>query len=248
MSFTDRFTSHSINAIGVVTLDFTIGANTKVTTIRAQFTVVDIEDHSYNGHIGCRILTTLRAIVLPVHLKMKFPTSGGIREVCGGQKKARRCYQTSVPPLNKRPNEHERKKSRENHMEINTVKSEANEDNSPKERESEKRAMPHEEVLTVPFTQEHKERTFRIGTKLGKDHKQRLIASIRELKDVFSWGPEDMPSIDPAVEVHILYIDPTFPRIKQKKRLFNIERNTTIREEVQDLLKAQAIRELKFLA
>ncbi|GAA0161010.1 hypothetical protein LIER_17429 [Lithospermum erythrorhizon] len=53
-----------------------------------------------------------------------------------------------------------------------------------------------------------------------------------------------MPSIDPAVEVHILYIDPTFPRIKQKKRLFNIERNTTIREEVQDLLKAQAIRHL----
>ncbi|GAA0161646.1 hypothetical protein LIER_39268 [Lithospermum erythrorhizon] len=161
-------TGHSINAMGVVTVDFTVGADSKVTTIRAQFTVVDIEDHSYNGLIGCPILTTLREIVSPVHLKMKFPTPGAIGEICGDQKKAKRCYQTLVPPLNRRSIEQERKQSRERHMEINTVKSERDEDNSPKERESEKRAMSHEEVIIVPFTQGNKERTFRIGSKLGR--------------------------------------------------------------------------------
>ncbi|GAA0142183.1 hypothetical protein LIER_03140 [Lithospermum erythrorhizon] len=57
-----------------------------------------------------------------------------------------------------------------------------------------------------------------------------------------------MLGIDPTVAVNRLYMDPTFSLIKQKKRLFNDEKNTTIREEVQDLLKAQAIRELKFPA
>ncbi|GAA0174049.1 hypothetical protein LIER_27520 [Lithospermum erythrorhizon] len=55
-----------------------------------------------------------------------------------------------------------------------------------------------------------------------------------------------MPRIDPAVVVHKLYVDPTFQPIKQKKRLFNDEKNQAIREEVQTLLKAGAIRELKF--
>ncbi|GAA0154020.1 hypothetical protein LIER_12122 [Lithospermum erythrorhizon] len=40
-----------------------------------------------------------------------------------------------------------------------------------------------------------------------------------------------MPSIDPAVAVHRLYTDPTFPPVKQKKKLFNDEKNTAIREE-----------------
>ncbi|GAA0174501.1 hypothetical protein LIER_27883 [Lithospermum erythrorhizon] len=105
---------------------------------------------------------------------------------------------------------------------VNTVKSEVDEDNLQRERESEKKAMPHEEVLTVPFKQENKEKTFQIGTKLGKEHHQRLIALVREFEDIFAWGPEDMPVIDTTVVVH--------------------------RDEVQTLLKAQVIRELKLSA
>ncbi|GAA0155731.1 hypothetical protein LIER_13398 [Lithospermum erythrorhizon] len=189
-------------------------SGTKVSTIRAQFTVVNIADPSYNGLIGRPILTALRAIVSPVHLKMKFPTPGGIWEVCGDQNRARICYQTSVPPLNKGPNGQDRKRSRENHMEINM----------------------------------RKEKPFRIGTKLGEEHEQRLIALVREFEDVFVWGPEDMPGIDPAVATNKLYVDPTFSPIKQKRRIFKDKKNIAIREEVQTLLKAQAIRELKFPA
>ncbi|GAA0144560.1 hypothetical protein LIER_42810 [Lithospermum erythrorhizon] len=72
------FTCHSINVMGVGMLDFTVGAYTKVSTIRAQFTMVDIDYTSYNGLICRPILTALTAIVSRVHLKMKFPTPRGI--------------------------------------------------------------------------------------------------------------------------------------------------------------------------
>ncbi|GAA0168759.1 hypothetical protein LIER_40628 [Lithospermum erythrorhizon] len=63
---------------------------------------------------------------------MKFPTPGGIGEICGDQKKARICYQTSVPPLNKGDGEKPRKRSRKSHGEVNVVRGEEEKDNSPK--------------------------------------------------------------------------------------------------------------------
>ncbi|GAA0173262.1 hypothetical protein LIER_26917 [Lithospermum erythrorhizon] len=70
------FTRHRIHALGAVMLDLIVGSRTKVSTIRAQFTVVDLEDSSCNLLIGCPILTALHAIVSPIHLKVKFPNPG----------------------------------------------------------------------------------------------------------------------------------------------------------------------------
>ncbi|GAA0162562.1 hypothetical protein LIER_18628 [Lithospermum erythrorhizon] len=83
--------------VGIADLDFTVGEAPRNVTIRASFTVVDISNPSYNGLIWCPILTALRAIVSPLHLKMKFPTTGRVGEVLGDQKRARVCYQLSVP-------------------------------------------------------------------------------------------------------------------------------------------------------
>ncbi|GAA0177705.1 hypothetical protein LIER_29736 [Lithospermum erythrorhizon] len=110
------FTGYSIYPAGMETLDFTMGSSSKKSTIRAQFIVVDIDESSYNGLIGRPILTALRAIVSLLHLKMKFPTAGGIGEICGNQKKGMMCYQTSVPPLGKVP-EKSKKYGGENHPE-----------------------------------------------------------------------------------------------------------------------------------
>ncbi|GAA0170973.1 hypothetical protein LIER_25119 [Lithospermum erythrorhizon] len=194
-----------MNTVGEVTLDSTVGKGTRISTIRAQFIVADLEDASYNGLIGRPILTVLRAIVSPFH-KMKFPSVGGIGESCDDQKKARVCYQTSVPPLNKGKSEQGRKRSRGNHMEVNTVRNEEEEDNSPKQRDNEKKGEPHEEVEEIRFEQGKADKTFRIGTKLGEEHKQRLIALVREYADIFAWGPKDMPGINPKVAMHKVYV------------------------------------------
>ncbi|GAA0184486.1 hypothetical protein LIER_31774 [Lithospermum erythrorhizon] len=71
-----EFTGYVVYPLGIATLDFTVGEGEGTTTIKAQFTVVDINDSSYNGLIGRPILTVGRAIVTPLYLKLKFPTIG----------------------------------------------------------------------------------------------------------------------------------------------------------------------------
>ncbi|GAA0171350.1 hypothetical protein LIER_25401 [Lithospermum erythrorhizon] len=154
------FTGHTIHSVGEVTLDFTVEKGTKVSTIRVQFTVVDLEDSYYNGLIGHLILTVLHAIVSPIHRKMKFPTPGGIGEISGDQKNARVCYQTLVPLLNRQKEDQSRKQSKGNHIVVNTVRGKEEEDNSPKEKESEKKRKPHEEVEEVPFKDGKADKTF----------------------------------------------------------------------------------------
>ncbi|GAA0154201.1 hypothetical protein LIER_12255 [Lithospermum erythrorhizon] len=83
------FTGHTIQVVSELTLDFTVAERARISIIRAQFTVVDLEDSSYNGLIGRPILTALRATVSPIYLKLKFPTPRGIGEICGDQNKAR---------------------------------------------------------------------------------------------------------------------------------------------------------------
>ncbi|GAA0167515.1 hypothetical protein LIER_22433 [Lithospermum erythrorhizon] len=63
------FTGQSIHPIGIADLDVTVGKGSRMVTVRAFFWVVDIADPSYNGLIGRPLLTALRAIVSPLHLK-----------------------------------------------------------------------------------------------------------------------------------------------------------------------------------
>ncbi|GAA0174026.1 hypothetical protein LIER_27501 [Lithospermum erythrorhizon] len=91
------FTGRSIYLVGIVELDFTVGEAPRTSMIRASFTVVEISYPSYNGLIGRPILMELRAIVSPLYLKMKFPTTRGVGEVLEYQKRARVCYQMSIP-------------------------------------------------------------------------------------------------------------------------------------------------------
>ena len=76
--------------------------------------------------------------------------------------------------------------------------------------------------------------------------RQELIAFLRHNRDVFAWDHEDMPGIDPSVMVHRLNVSPTFPPIKQKKRVFAPERDQAIAEEVRKLREASFIREVYY--
>ncbi|GAA0173110.1 hypothetical protein LIER_26795 [Lithospermum erythrorhizon] len=240
------FTGHSIKAVGIASLDLTMGTGSTSITIRTQFTIVDIQDQSYNGIIGRPTLTAIRAIVSPAHLKVKFSTPGGIGEMSGDQRKTRRCYQVSVPPVNGKAKGFQAKRAQENHMEVNSVEKEDDEMDLFKDSGGSEGAMPHEEIIVVPFREGNMERTFRVGSRLGREHQRKLEALIKEYEDIFSWGPEDMPGVDPTLALHRLYVDPAARPVKQKKRLFSDEKNAAIREEVHALLQAQAIRELQF--
>ena len=55
-----------------------------------------------------------------------------------------------------------------------------------------------------------------------------------------------MPGIGPLVIVHRLNVLPTFPPIRQKKRVFTLERDRAIAKEVRKLQKAGFIREVYY--
>ncbi|GAA0141284.1 hypothetical protein LIER_02461 [Lithospermum erythrorhizon] len=144
---------------------------------------------------------------------MKFPTSRGVGEISGDQKKARVCYQLSIPlgvSLNTPPRQ---KRTREAHTHVLNIQ-EVAKDNDPKEKESEKHGEPHEELELVPFRVEQKSKTFRIGTKLTPIHRKEFICLVRELKEFSAWGPEDMPGVDTELSLHRLHADPSSRPIK----------------------------------
>ena len=56
-----------------------------------------------------------------------------------------------------------------------------------------------------------------------------------------------MPGIDPLVIVHKLNVSPSFPLIRQKKRVFAQERDRAMAEEVRKLLEVDFIQEVYYL-
>ena len=79
------------------------------------------------------------------------------------------------------------------------------------------------------------DRTTKIGTLTNLPVCQSLTTFLRSNRDVFAWSHEDMPGIDPSVMVHRLNLSPSFPSIRQKKRVFALERDRAIAEEVRKL-------------
>ncbi|GAA0159524.1 hypothetical protein LIER_16278 [Lithospermum erythrorhizon] len=75
---------------------------------------------------------------------------------------------------------------------------------------------------------------------------QRLLDLGREFSEVFAWGPDNMPGVDPDFALHRLHVDPSFRPTKKKKMNFSDEKNLALQKELGDLIKSYAIRQLQF--
>ncbi|XP_074318385.1 uncharacterized protein LOC141655193 [Silene latifolia] len=64
--------------------------------------------------------------------------------------------------------------------------------------------------------------------------------------DCFAWSHDDMIGIDPSIITHKLSVDPKHKPIQQRRRKFAAERNKVINQEVDSLLAAKKIREVKY--
>lgn len=63
-----------------------------------------------------------------------------------------------------------------------------------------------------------------IGKNMGPELKEKVITVIRQYQDIFAWGPEDMPGLDPKMAKHCLNVKPVAKPVKQKRRNFAMER------------------------
>ena len=112
--------------------------------------------------------------------------------------------------------------------------------------EQQTRAEPVERLEEIPLDSSRIDRTTRIGTLAKPTIRQALMAFLKENQDMFAWSYEDMPRIDLLVMVYRLNVSPSFPPVRQKKRVFTQERNRAIAEEIGKLQEMGFIREVYY--
>ena len=78
-----------------------------------------------------------------------------------------------------------------------------------------------------------------------KDKVETLLFLIRNV-EVFTWNPYEVPSVDPKFIVHKLNVDPSSPQKKQKPRRSAKEHVEAVRQEVEKLKEAEAMKEIFF--
>ncbi|KAG9450485.1 hypothetical protein H6P81_010450 [Aristolochia fimbriata] len=72
------------------------------------------------------------------------------------------------------------------------------------------------------------------------------MALLRKYRDIFAWNYTEMPGLDPRVTVHKLAVHPSVRPVKQSQRRFRPELVPEIEKEVDKLIAANFIREVKY--
>jgi BarA-like signal transduction histidine kinase len=203
----------------VTSFQITAGTYPKQATKKVDFLVVDCPS-AYNVIIGRPTLNRLRAVTSTYHLLVRFPTENGIGEMKGDQAMARECYLTFV--------------SIEQVHQTLIVE------------ERQNIAEPTEELEEVVLMEGDEKKTTRIGTSMTKEIRDLIVRFLRKNADVFAWSYNDMPGISTKVIAHNLNVNPSISPVKQKRRVFALERNAAMMEEVNKLLTAGFIREVYY--
>ncbi|KAK0583404.1 hypothetical protein LWI29_036581 [Acer saccharum] len=194
------------------------------------------------GGVEVRSLGTPRRVTTTYALMMKIPTEYGVGVVKGSQEMARRAnlsvykdrevHRVYSVTAQQKVGEPEEQAEVPKEFELD-----------PKEEPEDRKDEPTQEVALDP---EDSSRTVKVGTSLSVHVKTQLVTLLRNYKDVFAWSHEDMLGVDPRVISHHLSINPEFRPVVQKRRLFNPERSVVIKKEVEKLLSAGSIREVKY--
>ncbi|XP_072077773.1 uncharacterized protein [Arachis hypogaea] len=229
------FSGERVPVMGSVWLQTTLGEQPLSKTQDVQYLVVDCFS-PYNVILGRPFLNKFTAIVSTFHLCVKFPVQDNIvATIHSDLHEARQCYNISLKPV-----------KANTEVRVNSITSE-----QPTLAELDPRAdfqerpVPNEDLIKVTLTGDHTKFTF-IGASLEKGAKEKLIAFLRRNTDLFAWTSGDMPGISPSVITHRLAVNPTARPVSQKKRNLGTEKRAASMSEVNKLIDAQFIRELRF--
>ena len=203
----------------MVSLMIEAGMYPKQVKTLVEFLVVDLPS-AYNFIIGRSTLNKLRAVTSTYHLLVHFPTEHGIKELKGDQAVTRECYFASLGLETKHQT-----------MAIG---------------EGQKLVEPTKKLEVIVLDNKKPDKTTNIGTQMDGRIRKALIDFLKDNIDIFAWTHEDIPGIDPSVISHKLNVDSSMCPIKQKRRVFALDRNQAISDEVEKLLTAGFIREVYY--
>ena len=85
----------------------------------------------------------------------------------------------------------------------------------------------------------------KISKSLSKEERRKLIALLREYKDVFAWSYQEMTSLSPSLVMYKLKVDPNVKPVKQPPRKYHLDIEEKIKAEVDKLLKVGFIEEIE---
>ncbi|KAL0408053.1 UNVERIFIED_CONTAM: hypothetical protein Sradi_1739700 [Sesamum radiatum] len=126
---------------GMVSLPLTMGRGTTRRTCLLKFLVVNVPS-AYNVILGRPMLNTFQAVISTYHMKFKFPTPGGVREVQSDHLQSRRCYVDAIHKGQKR-------NGRRPDGAPPSKKEKAPEGENSEEIETPARVQPAEELLNI---------------------------------------------------------------------------------------------------
>ncbi|KAL0395061.1 UNVERIFIED_CONTAM: hypothetical protein Slati_4472300 [Sesamum latifolium] len=142
-----------------------------------------------------------QAVVSTYHLKIKFPTKGGIGEVRCDQREARRCYNLSIKCSD--PDKAGKRKVGEQGGEIEKIK-----------KMKPERIEPIEGHKEIELFLGRVGTTTRTWSQMSPDLETLTIDFLRTNSDMFTWSPSDFQGIDPEIIVHRLNVDPQSKPVK----------------------------------
>ncbi|KAL0412078.1 UNVERIFIED_CONTAM: hypothetical protein Slati_3797500 [Sesamum latifolium] len=233
------FAGEVVHPRGMVSLPLTMGRGTTRKTCLLKFLVVDVPSAN-NVILGRPTLNIFQAVVSAYHMKIKFPTPGGVGEVQGDPLQSRKCYVEAV------------RKGQKRNMDdaldqvAPSKKEKTPEGENSEETETPAKVQSAEELLNIEIIPGNPDKTTRIGSHLGEEAKKEITLCLQHNVDIFAWTPQDLEGIDPQVITHHLNIDPSYKPVKQKKRHFGPEKDKIIQPEVNKLMAAGHIEEIQF--
>ncbi|XP_019160670.1 PREDICTED: uncharacterized protein LOC109157216 [Ipomoea nil] len=163
------------------------------------------------------------------HLGLKFPAPTGVGVARGDQKVSRSCYLKACRQIGQKD------------LQVHTIAEEAFQ-----EEVGRPRAEPVVETEEVILDLSRPDRVVKVGVGLQAELRARIINTIRSYKEVFAWGPEDMPGLSRDVITHKLAVDPAVRPIQQRKRYLSAERREFVKKEVDTLLEIGHVREVTY--
>jgi hypothetical protein len=208
--------------LGTIDLLVTAGTEPKLKTVSVTFLVLSMPS-AYNVIIGRGTIRRFQMVVSIPHLKAKFKTPHGIGEVRGNLEDARRSYRDT--------------RRRKEALPVDTL--DAREENGES-------AGPAEPTLPEAVDPQDEKKVIQVGSGLLPEELEKMATCLQQNADLFAWKPADMPGLDPTLICHELNVDPSFRPVKQKKRSFAPERSRAIKVELDKLLAAGFIREVRY--
>ena len=103
-----------------------------------------------------------------------------------------------------------------------------------------------EETKSVPLEHAVSNRKVTIGANLSKAEETELIETLARNKEVFVWSAFDLKGVSKDIIQHFLDIKPKMKPRKHKQRKISEDRILAAKAEVQRLLDANIIREVKY--